>query len=133
MSLGMQVTPRSIPCLAHSFGHENISNLAVSFPYQHGNPHSQVVITKYPMKFSCSSSSNSSIPISSTVINFNKVIKINSWAFFSKFLHCISYFISFSKPKKNLTICIKKMFHKVCENISRRNGRRRIGSRRNGN
>ena len=31
MSLGMQVTPRSIPCLAHSFGHENISNLAASF------------------------------------------------------------------------------------------------------
>ena len=31
MSLGMQVTPRSIPCLAHSLGHGNISNLAVSF------------------------------------------------------------------------------------------------------
>ena len=51
MLLGMQVTPRSIPCLAHSFGHHgNISNLAVSFLYQHGNPHSQVDITKYPMK-----------------------------------------------------------------------------------
>ena len=40
---------------------------------------------------------NSSIPISSTVNNFNKVIKINFWAFVSKLLHCINYFISFSK------------------------------------
>ena len=50
MSPGMQVTPRSIPCPEHSFGHGNISNLAVSFFYLHGNPHSQVDITKYPMK-----------------------------------------------------------------------------------
>ena len=39
----------------------------------------------------------SSTPISSTVIYFNKVSKINFSAFYSMFLHCISYFILFSK------------------------------------
>ena len=49
MSLGLQVTPRSIPCLAHSFGHGNISNSAVSFLYHNGK-YSKVDNTKYPMK-----------------------------------------------------------------------------------
>ena len=71
-----------------------------------------------------SSTPTSSTPISSTVIYFNKVSKINFFAFYSKFLHCISYFISFSKKIIDY-LYQKDIFTKG--NMSRRNGSRQSG------